>query len=367
MSELLVPITTITSIRPHPNANKLELADIEGYQCCVPLGQYQANDIVIYVPPGLVVPRDLSDKAGITSYLSKTGRVKSIRLRGEYSHGLVLSRDLVPTAKVGENVAEILGITKAPEPEEKYVTLGRGGRRCQMDPRFINYTDIENLRRYTKYDILVEGEEVIVTEKVDGTRCGLAMINGVLMARSKNIQRVMPQLPKKWYDWILEFIGRPRDRFDYNTASNDWYWYPWCLDSIQEFFRHMSNANMDVIMYGETYGPVQRLQYGAKHLKFAAYDILTKYRREKEWSWASYHQLKDWSKTFGFSMVPILYQGPYSYTKIQELASGKTTIGGDHIRDGVVVRPSTERIHPKLGRVIFKYVSDGYLAGDYED
>ncbi len=40
------------------------------------------------------------------------------------------------------------------------------------------------------------------------------------------------------------------------------------------------------------------------------------------------------------------------------------------MREGVVVRPQSERHDPRMGRVILKYVSDSYLFGtksDYTD
>jgi len=36
-------------------------------------------------------------------------------------------------------------------------------------------------------------------------------------------------------------------------------------------------------------------------------------------------------------------------------------LGSDHIREGVVVRPTIERIDPKVGRAVLKYISDEYL------
>ncbi len=41
--------------------------------------------------------------------------------------------------------------------------------------------------------------------------------------------------------------------------------------------------------------------------------------------------------------------------------------GDAHMREGLVVRAQSERIHPKVGRVILKYVSDTYLFGEKTD
>ena len=63
---------------------------------------------------------------------------------------------------------------------------------------------------------------------------------------------------------------------------------------------------------------------------------------------------------FEVELVPILYRGPFSLDKIKELAKGNSTFS-DHIREGVVVKPVVERIDPKVGRVILKYINDDYL------
>jgi hypothetical protein len=36
-------------------------------------------------------------------------------------------------------------------------------------------------------------------------------------------------------------------------------------------------------------------------------------------------------------------------------------VGGGHIREGVVVKPTIERTDPKIGRVVLKYLNDDYL------
>jgi len=62
--------------------------------------------------------------------------------------------------------------------------------------------------------------------------------------------------------------------------------------------------------------------------------------------------------------VPVLYEGPYIKEKMLKLSSGKSTMA-DHIREGVVIKPTEERWHDEVGRVQLKLVSNEYLAGDY--
>lgn len=46
MSSLIVEVSRIEQIAPHPNADKLELAQIKGWQCVVPRAKYRAGDLV---------------------------------------------------------------------------------------------------------------------------------------------------------------------------------------------------------------------------------------------------------------------------------------------------------------------------------
>ena len=58
MSEIKCNVQQIF-IKPHPNADALELANIgstEGWQCVVKKGQYKTGDYVVYIPENAVVP-----------------------------------------------------------------------------------------------------------------------------------------------------------------------------------------------------------------------------------------------------------------------------------------------------------------------
>ena len=70
---------------------------------------------------------------------------------------------------------------------------------------------------------------------------------------------------------------------------------------------------------------------------------------------------------YGVETVPFLFRGAYTLEKIKELSEGNTTLEGEHIREGVVVKPVVERTHPKVGRVALKYIGDPYLFSKSAD
>ncbi len=51
-----------------------------------------------------------------------------------------------------------------------------------------------------------------------------------------------------------------------------------------------------------------------------------------------------------------------SIAALTEQTDGATALGGKHLREGVVVRPATERDSAEFGRVILKSVSGNYLT-----
>lgn len=119
MSTFKVEAVTIEAIEPHPNADRLELAKIKGWQCVVPKGQYKENDFVLYIPMDAILPESVEailfgPDAKIK--LSKH-RVKTIKLRGAISQGIIADFDLFPAIrniriKDGDDLAETLGIKK---------------------------------------------------------------------------------------------------------------------------------------------------------------------------------------------------------------------------------------------------------------
>lgn len=84
MSSLIVEVCRIENLSTHPNAEKLELARVKGWQVCVPKGRYSAGDSVVYIPIDSLLPVALSDRLGITKYLSN-GRDILPLLRSEIS------------------------------------------------------------------------------------------------------------------------------------------------------------------------------------------------------------------------------------------------------------------------------------------
>lgn len=343
MSSLIVPLTEITEVKPHPNADRLELAIIGGWQVIVGKGNYQSGDRIVYIPPDSVIPQRWSDVWGVTQHLSK-GRVKCVKLRGEPSFGFTVPVADLPRGgelyEVGENVAHIFGITKYEPPVSVEIQRGVTLDTLPNHPLFQKYTDIENMRHFPL--IIAEGEEVIMTEKIHGTNVRVGMIDGELMIGSHHQRKKIPE--------------------DY---ASSWFSYPLTIEGVRHVLDMLVGPDgkqpKQVILYGETYGKVQKLQYGESGLAFRAFDLLV------DGKYVDYDTFSSTCEAFSIPTAPPLYRGPFSLDLARHFSEGKTTIGGDHIREGTVVKPVAERYDPKIGRVVLKYVGDQYLLSGKDE
>jgi tRNA-binding EMAP/Myf-like protein len=168
MSSLIVKVCEVYRIEKHPNADKLSIVTVDneaGWSCIVGLDQYLPGDKIVYVPPDCIVPEKLIEELNL-DYLKKNGRTSAIRLRGYVSQGLILN---LPPGNwtVGDDVADVFGITKYEQPDRPTAqTRGKTPRKNRLNPFFDKYTDIENVKNFGT--VFTEDDDVVVSEKIHG-------------------------------------------------------------------------------------------------------------------------------------------------------------------------------------------------------
>lgn len=84
----IASIEKIISVVPHPNADRLDLVKVLGYQCVTERGLHTAGDLIVYIQPDSVLPVDAEWAETYRKY-SPT-RIKCVKLRGEFSEGVLL-------------------------------------------------------------------------------------------------------------------------------------------------------------------------------------------------------------------------------------------------------------------------------------
>jgi hypothetical protein len=311
----------VLDIKPHPEADRLEILTIAGFQTIVATGFYSVGDHVLFYEPGTCFTPETIGTLGIGSYLrTKTDRfgnsvgvVREVKLRGRMSEGLLL-KDVVPSYKFEPPAPRC---DDATSEHEKFPAFG----------------SITNLR----HDPGAPQGPVVVTEKIHGTnsRVGYTIQEDgsmLVMAGSRTLQRRKPEAPGQSLYWLpLEL-------------------YPQILDLFQDLWLQ---GNKSATLYGEIYGPgVQSYTYGLKAPDYRAFELRVEGQK------TSHQELEALAFRFEVPMAPVLYRGPYQYAFIQHISEGPSMVApdrfSDHGREGVVVRNDSKT---------YKYVAQSYLLG----
>ena len=186
-------ITTIKNVRPHPNADRLDLGECFGNTVCVGHGDFAEGDLVVYFPTDGQLSEEFcaqhnlvrrKDDAGnnIGGYLDPAKRnVKAISLRGEKSDGLVMPLKSLEYTGVDIRGLEVGFCFTAVNGKEiccKYIPRksGRaaaGGanrtrkKKVPTAPLFAEHADTEQLA----YNLSAfrPGDEIEITLKMHGT------------------------------------------------------------------------------------------------------------------------------------------------------------------------------------------------------
>ncbi|MBW0272008.1 2'-5' RNA ligase [Nocardia sp. MH4] len=345
-------------VHAHPNADRLELAQVGLYRAVVAKGQFTTGAHAIYIPEQAVLPEALVAELGLTGKLAgpQRNRVKAVRLRGEVSQGIVCTPaalaglDLAAAAVAGTDFADALGITKWVPP----VPVSMDGQ-VEAAPELLRWIDVENIKRFPT--IFTAGEPVVATEKIHGTACLLTFVRAEdrILVSSKGVGGKSLSL---------------------TPSEGNLYWRAIRAHGLDEAARKLAIAlDADRVgLFGEVYGAgVQDLHYGASaahdgSLGYGLFDVAVE-RGGEPVRWLDHYEIGTLLGELGLTVprVPVLYEGPYDAATLLALAEGSETVSGlgANIREGLVVRPATERQSPVLGgRAIGKIVSDAYLLRD---
>ncbi len=335
----LATVRQITEIRPIANADALELAIVDGWQAVVKKGEYEAGDLVVYCEIDSFLPvkpeYEFLRKSCYRKMADGTEgfRIKTMKLRGQLSQGLVLPLFSVPIGEridAGLDVTEALGITKyeAPLPCDKSGTsLGRSIAKGYF-PFFVPKTDEERIQNLSSYLPMLQQRTWTVTEKLDGTSFTAFNYNDEFGVCSRNLQ-------------LLE-------------DKSSIYWKVAKRYNLQELLEGMNLAIQGEIIAPEIQGNKYNLYRYAqpKLYVFNIYDI----DAGQYWDVT---KAKSWCDTHNLQFVPIIhtsYTLPDTMEEILTNAEGKSRICPTTEREGLVfVTDDGDR------RMSFKAISNKWL------
>lgn len=375
----LARVVEIDEIVVHPNADSLELAVVGGWQCCVKKGEFKAGDKAVYFECDALIPLTddvftfLEGKGNVTRNNMRYARIKTIKLRGELSQGLLfpLATLKLKNLPVDTDLTSKLGVIKYEKVAEPVAGQNNSsGSVSKPFPAFIFKTDqerVQNLKRH--YQQAVEsGEEFEVTYKLDGSSFTAYIRNGKVGVCSRNIELNLN--PEKWgivkqcFNWANTFIQYNK-RFKFNrlpvlpkwkTGNNpDDNAFTQLFHSLEltEALRSVSSAiRADVALQGEMVGPsIQKNFEGVTENKLFIYNIFNIDTQK--------YLLPDEAKRIvtavGLDYVPVYSHGTKLSQDIQntiDLADGPSGVNGKY-REGLVFKSLTRDFS-------FKVISNNY-------
>lgn len=343
MTDWLPEICKIDMVEPHPNADRLDILTVMGYPVIETKGNYKEGDIVSYIPYDSIVPdtddfyflcpKDKQGKFPVGSVPEKYRTVKPKKIRGVYSEGIL--RPAPNGFNLGDSVIEYFGLTKRVYEEEREdleTNTVDGGN--EASPVKLFKYDLWGVNKYS--DVFAEGEEVIITEKLEGENCCFLYTNDRLYVRS-------------------------RQHFKRESDQSRWWDFPHRVNLADRL-----KIYPNLCIWGEIYGGSK----GQNHVwnydcaienkqiirNFRVFDIFsTVTGKFLEWS-----DVERISAVLELPTVPVLYRGPWKSDKsLYELAEGKSVIG-ECVREGWVMRSLPESWATKMGRKIIKCKGKGY-------
>lgn len=368
----IVPVV----LEKHPNADKLSVVRVYNFTCVVNTTDWQGVEKAAYVQPDSVMPdtpeyrflkntsslrkerEELDRNPDYLDYPEKSAaleakidantkylRITVRKLRGIISMGMLLPAP--EGSQIGDDVAEQLGIThyEPPSLDELDGRRQHAGDDVAPAPPMIYAPkyDVESIYKFS--DCFEAGEPVYVSEKLDGQNARFVTTWGETHREDTPGGQRMSVTP-------VNFHAGSRTEWKKEEGGSNW----WRVLRNDRWLENWVLDNPDFVVYGEVFGWVQTLRYGAKpgELFFRAFDVM-----EGMEYWDAEKFVAEIPKEH---RAPDLGVMPFDFEKLQALADGPSLIkGADHMREGIVIKPVKERKHWKLGRVMLKMVSNAYL------
>jgi len=348
MSTFKVEVKKISKIYPHPNADRLELGQVDGmtFQFVVQKGLYKEGDEVVYFPIDCLLSQEFIVHQNISNFLSgkDKNRVVTKTLRGQISQGYVCPvqsiKDYLKVDTLPVDLTSALNITKY-EPPEVMIHTGRLVRL----PEAVYYYDIEGCDRYPDIVAKMMKEVVVISEKVEGSN----------MAVSSDIDGNISVCQHSYA--IINLPDKEKHTF-WAIAENEG-----LVEATLKLQKDKFNGH-SVTIRSEALGPkIQSNYYNFNKYTTRIFDIEID---KKAVNFAQFIELLDYVGLKD-KCVPIISSGVTLETwlagkTLQEASHGKSVLI-DKLREGIVIKPEIEQFISGFGRFFLKQRDPIYLAG----
>ena len=336
----LASVRKIDAIDPIVGADAIEVATVGGWKVVVKKNEFNVGDLAIYFEIDSWIPVELAPflckgKEPREFEGVKGERLKTIKLRGQLSQGLLLPYTILPFGEQGlliegDDVTELLNIKKW----EKTIPAQLAGVCKGNFPTAIPKTDQERAQNLVKEIVAANeaGVKFEITEKLEGSSMTCYLIDGEFGVCSRNM--------------------------DLKRDENNSFWKVAIEQDIEAKMREVGD---NFAIQGELIGPgVQGNIYKLSKLDFFVFDIYS----VAEGRYLDPAHRRGDIELMGLKMVPVVAHSAELYdtlgiTDIPQLlkfAEGKSQLF-DTEREGLVFREVN-------GGMTFKVISNAYLLGE---
>lgn len=371
-------ITTLTNVRKHPNADKLQLATVIGEQVVVDLNAKE-GDIVIYFDSNLCLSQqflhnnnlysntELNKDTSAKGYFGKNGRVRAQTFRGEKSYGFVCPLYFVNFAlydkietytkyyKEGTEFNRVRGIDIC----QKYVaplqtkslsnSQGLKGKKVSLHPKtpmWFKHWDTDKFNK--NIDKIPANRLIYIEEKEHGT--SWIAFNGQAYKDLNLIEKFL-----KWLRvdinllyWMPMHSSRKVMLTFKPNCYNPYYkgtFRDILFDKIKDNIYQNESLYGELVGYTDTGGPIQKgFAYGCSPGEHSAmlYRITINTLQGKQFDMGREYV---YSRAVQLGLRPPTLFEKYYYTgnkeelikKVESYTDGQSAIDSNTLREGVVV------------------------------
>jgi RNA ligase (TIGR02306 family) len=335
MERKLASIRRISDIQSIPDADMIELSIVDGWKVVIAKNVgHKIGDLVVYCEVDSFLPiRDEFEFLRKSSY-KKMGdqegfRLRTSKLRGQISQGLILPINVVPITQFatahdlpeGMDVTDMLDIVKYEQP----IPAELAGKVKGIFPSFMRKTDEERVQNLSDEYVEMKNHTYYITEKLDGSSATFYYNDGIFGVCSRNLE-------------LLETEG--------NTF--------WEVARELDLENKLRNYGVNLSIQGELIGEsVQGNPYKLKGQTvrfFNIFDIDT----QEYYGLSNFLRLLD---VLELNSVPVLsrdFKLPETIDELLTYADKKSELNPNFDREGLVIR-SLDR------KISFKVISNKFL------
>ncbi|KAJ3055079.1 hypothetical protein HK097_011569 [Rhizophlyctis rosea] len=362
----LASVQTISHIHHHPDADRLDIVSVRGWQVVVLRGAYDAGDKIIFIEIDSQCPKDAIWAAPLAP---KHYRVSTIKLRGELSQGFIVPLSVLPTSQFPDpanlpddtDVTETLGITKhVPIPQKQAREINQSQQQQTPTIPFpkdlIPKTDEPRIQSFPRLLDEICGLPYYISVKYDGSSSTYFIDPSThqFTVCSRNTVVTLPP------GVTLKSVQLTKTT---TIKDADNYWKPAILSDLPT---KLATLYPHIALQAEVYGPgIQKNPLNVPHVKMAVFNAfnLTTHR------YLDYTDLKRICHDLGVEMCEVVEEGDSFAVKdtatLIQMAKGKYRGTNTH-REGIVVRPQMEtrsRVYrdKKVTRLSFKAINNDFL------